>query len=278
MLQNDDHTRAVPLLRDRGGVSAIVYVHSLSWHVDAGNAVTEDWRDAYYNHKLHGGDWIMADDGWVVRVNAVGYDPRNPYITTETCVWPLSLDLSRDGLYKTNIKAIPRRAVAKRPIAERADVNLAMHVVARALLAHNFNDAAARAITGAFYASAIKHPDFRKVLMTEALKWFNQAGISPADMLQLLYRRMQAPDVELPELTKAMRFYFALHPDFAYDESTINRRSTSRDAAAPVLPPYLGEPVREIVAYETTATAPAPKPQPQSQQEAPYDPADQSDE
>lgn len=240
------HTRHLPVVDSYGFLSTTVPVHSLPWHIKHGHVVVEDWRALWTAATLAPGAYIMCDDGWVSQVKSLDYGPIKPYIALETGHFPLSSDLSPTGLYKNHLTGgrFQKSTIPWTP-ALIQDQYLRMHVIARALIANDFDETAAARVAP-FSHNMMRNPTFRGILMTEALKWFNQAGVSPADMIALLYKRIQQPDVDISDLLKAQKLYFALHPDFAYDDSPAH---SPRGKAPDNLPPYMGQPIGVLDAH-----------------------------
>lgn len=272
------HTRHLPVIDSYGFLITTVPVHSMPWHIKHGHVIVEDWRAQWTAGTLAPGAYIMCDDGWISQVKSLDYAPLHPYIELETGRWNLSKDTSATGLYKNHLTGGRfSRGLSYTP-ALMQDQYLRLHVVARALIAHDFDmDAAAK--VAPFSKHMMRSPVFRGILMTEALKWFNQAGVSPADMIQLLYERIKRPDVDVIDLIKAQKLYFALHPDFAYDDSG-GRAPRGRQQDS--LPPYMGQPIGILDAHIAEDDAPpiAPDgddlPEPQTMEDQPNDQSDYS--
>lgn len=224
-LRTKDRWRDIYITSYTGSLVAVVRAITRHEAEIQGIPHVDDWRSELLNHSLTFGDNMLCDDGYIVPVTKVQYTPKTS-ITLVTGTWQIPSPINANFLKWFFITSNPRKS-SRSNAAERRTHTVSlkanytyMRAAAINYLSNGFN--ANQAYCDTFKLSGISNttssryfsqPQMRYTLMSEAIKWFNQAGITPDKVLNAWFNGVFKPDTEAAELNDAMKLYAMIHPD-----------------------------------------------------------------
>lgn len=225
-VDKDLRTRTVFITDTIGSLVKTIVVESYLEADIIGTIYRKNWRADYVSGILRPGQYILCDDGYVSKVTRVGYNHRGKFIEIETGLWkfpnmaaeklPKFLDeytittaphfkLDPDGSDPT-LKIISDKMLKYRKLAKNYLATFDRDTAY--MMTYKPTDKGHHKNRNTVFADH----QFRYVLMSEATRFFEKAGVPPEVILDMVNRKV-AEDGDVEQHLAWMKLYSRMHPD-----------------------------------------------------------------